>query len=215
MTRQPWTGSTIDPTEIRLNISTNAAYYLMHHPEQWELIITDGVGEWLPNFSQLLEIAGVNGVQQTPTGIDSTMARVKFMDLGFTILDQEMGYQTRYRTRSGGYYYTSVFDTPKVVGSKTFWSTDMVAYNDWRRSLITDGFINPPEPEILELLEERHQKRIERNIRLQHIPEVQQKLENLRLELDQMQDATKVLFEPVKPKKPASKKRTSKNETII
>ena len=54
MTRQPWTGSTIDPTEIRLNISTNAAYYLMHHPEQWELIITDGVGEWLPNFSQLL-----------------------------------------------------------------------------------------------------------------------------------------------------------------
>ena len=51
------------------------------------------------------------------------------MDQGYTILPQELGYQTRYPTRMGGYYYTSIWDKPKQVGSKLFWSTDEKEYN--------------------------------------------------------------------------------------
>src|SRR6056300_1960111 len=80
---QPWTGNTPQSAVPRLNISPNAPYYMMHHPAQWELVIENDTAEWLPTFSTLYEIAGVNGVQSTPAGPDSTMARVHYMDKGY------------------------------------------------------------------------------------------------------------------------------------
>lgn len=205
---QPWTGGAADTTIARLNISANASYFLMHHPAQWELVVENDTAEWLPTFSTLYEIAGVNGVQQIPQGgTDSTLSRVHYMDQGYTILPQELGYQTRYPCRAGGYYYTSIWDTPKQVGSKLFWSTDESGYNDWRRQLLADGMIQPPEPEILELLVERHQKRIERNISMQHIPEIAKRLDSMRLQLEQMQQAADQLQTPPPA---AAKRRTAR-----
>ena len=201
---QPWTGNTPQSAAPRLNISPNAPYYMMHHPAQWELVIEGDKAEWLPTFSTLYEIAGVNGVQSTPAGPDSTMARVNFMDKGYTILPQELGYQTRYPTKVGGYYYTSIWDQPKQVGTKLFWSTDEAAYNEWRRDLLKNGTIQPPEPEILELLVERHEKRIERNISMQHIPEIAKRLDEMRDQLTAMQQASGAKAEPA-PKKRRSK----------
>jgi hypothetical protein len=172
---------------------------MMHHPAQWELVIENDTAEWLPTFSTLYEIAGVNGVQSTPAGPDSTMARVHYMDQGYTILPQELGYQTRYPTRMGGYYYTSIWDKPKQVGSKLFWSTDEKEYNQWRRDLLESG----PEPEILELLVERHEKRIERNISMQHIPEIAKKLDAMRDQLTAMQQASGVTPEAAPKKRKA------------
>jgi hypothetical protein len=205
MNTQPWTGNTPQSAVPRINISPNAPYYLMHHPAQWELVIENDKAEWLPTFSSLYEIAGVNGVQSTPAGPDSTMARVHYMDKGFTILPQELGYQTRYPTRMGGYYYTSIWDEPKQVGTKLFWSTDEAAYNQWRRDLLESGTIAPPEPEILELLVERHEKRIERNISMQHIPEIAKKLDDMREQLTAMQQATGVTPEPTTKKRKGTK----------
>ena len=69
---------------------------------------------FLPKFRRLFEIAGVNGVRMVPRGgTDSQMARVEMMDNGFEVLDWEMGYQTRHRTKNGGWFYSSVWDTPK------------------------------------------------------------------------------------------------------
>ena len=201
---QPWTGNTPQSAVSRLNISPNAPYYMMHHPTQWELVIEGDAAEWLPTFSTLYEIAGVNGVQSTPAGPDSTMARVNFMDKGFTILPQDLGYQTRYPTKVGGYYYTSIWDQPKQVGTKLFWTTDEAAYNQWRRDLLENGTIQPPEPEILELLVERHEKRIERNISMQHIPEIAKRLDEMRDQLTAMQQASEAKAEPA-PKKRRSK----------
>lgn len=201
---QPWTGNTPQSAVPRLNISPNAPYYMMHHPAQWELVIEGDTAEWLPTFSTLYEIAGVNGVQSTPAGPDSTMARVNFMDKGFTILPQDLGYQTRYPTKVGGYYYTSIWDQPKQVGTKLFWTTNEAGYNQWRRDLLDNGIIQPPEPEILELLVERHEKRIERNISMQHIPEIAKRLDEMRDQLTAMQQASGAKAEPA-PKKRRSK----------
>lgn len=142
---------------------------------------------FLPTFRRLWEWAGVNNVKLIPRGgTDSTMARVKMMDNGFQILDLEMGYQTRFPTKFGGYYYASVWESPKVLGNKVIWNQDKEGYNDWREELLTDGVIAPPDTDILEFFVDMQEKRVSRNEGKNLTPRVQKMYEFEVTKLDYM-----------------------------
>ena len=162
MSAQPWTGDNFGVRDSdRLNITPNQPFYLMHHPMGWEF--DELLGEFMPIFSELKEEAGVNGVKQTPGGPDSREARVNAQDNGFTILDyRQIPYLTRWATRSGGFYYTVKFTKPKIVAGKIFWKLDTEAYNEFKKNLIKEGIIDPPDPDCLSLLIDRKSRHVNR-----------------------------------------------------
>ena len=191
MTIQPWTGRDLPQPENRLNLASNAPFYLMHSPMQWDF---EG-GQWLPAFSTLSERPGVNGVYHTKWGGDSTEARMHFADLGYTILDyKQMGYVARHPC-VGGHFYTTIFAEPKQIAGKVFWDHDKEAYNEWRLSLITDGIIDPPDKDVLSLHIDKFRRTVERNLKDQHIPEKKARLIVLQKRLEAMKKAKDKLFQ--------------------
>ena len=207
-TPSSWTGAKKNDDMPRITEYSNEPFYLMHNPLQWELIATDDGFEWLPCFSQLNEGAGVNGVVQTRNGVDSSHARVKFMEKGFQILDREFGYITRYPTKHGGWYYSLIWDVPKIIANQTFWNHDSSGYNQFRKNLVLTGVIERPEPEVIELKIRQIDRRIDRRLKNQHIPEIKKEIDKLYELKKQMKDAFDSLFEPVDEK--STKKKGAK-----
>jgi len=206
-TPQSWTGATRNEHVPKVANRPNAPFYLSHSPFQWELVKTDDdVFEWLPTFSKINEMAGVNGVQQTPTGVDSTITRMKMADKGHTILEREFGYVARYPTRFGGFYYAMKWDVPKIIGKKTFWNHDEQGYNAWRKLLISEGIIERPENEIIELKLADVDRKIERRLMNQHIPEIKKEIDGLYEIKRQMKSAFDALWNP----EPKTKKKKGK-----
>jgi hypothetical protein len=174
-----WTGKTAQTQNPKLKAAPNAPFYLLHHPFSWELVEVEGTWNWLPTFGQLYEIAGVNGVEETPHGPDSTMARMRLMDAGQVVIDREFGYLARYETVYGGYHYCLKWDVPKVIGNKVFWNTDHDGYNDWRLELIGLGIIEKPEDEVILSKISLVDRKIDRRLKLQHIPEIKKEIDGL------------------------------------
>ena len=164
MTNQPWTGKDYQEND-GLPIPPNKPFWYMHHPNTcWEFELYKDRWLWLPTFRKLYEIAGVNNVRMIPRGgTDSTMARVRMMDNGFQVLDLEMGYQTRYKTKGNGYYYSSMFDTPKISGRRVMWKHDREEYNQWRESLLVQGILAEPDIDILSFFVDMQEKRVQRH----------------------------------------------------
>lgn len=187
-TPSAWTG-TRQQTAPLLNVMPNAPFYLLHSPFSWELVQMNDVYVWLPTFGLLYEIAGVNGIEETAQGADSTVARMKLMENGQTIIDREYGYIARYETKSGGYHYRMKWDLPKQIGSKVFWNTDTAGYNEWRLSLVEMGIIDPPEIEVIQSKLALLERKIDRKLKFQHIPEVKTDLDALYTLKKQMTDA--------------------------
>lgn len=187
MTNQPWTGGDVSKNNA-LPIKPNQPFWYMHHPNTcWEF--TQHKERWLflPTFRRLFEIAGVNGVRMIPRGgSDSQMARVKMMDNGFEILDWDLGYQTRHITKNGGWYYTSIWEEPKVVANRVVWKRFEEDYNDWRESLIEDGVLNPPDLDILGFFVDMQEKRVERNEGKNMTPRIKKLYEADVLKLEMM-----------------------------
>lgn len=199
-----WTGVKPAVQTPTLNIRRNSPFYLMHSAFQWELVnVADDEWEWLPSFSILHETAGVNGVVQTRDGVDSTHTRIKFMEQGYTIIDREFGYVTRYPCRRGGYYYCLKFNRPKTIGEQVFWRMNEDEYNDFRRSLIDVGVIDKPEDEVIELLLKNVDRRIGRRVTDQHIPEI-------KAQIDELYDLKKRMTESYRKMKNGNKKGKKK-----
>ena len=152
-------------------------FYLMHHPENWELRARpDGDYEWLPRLKLLFLQPGINGVRQVRGGMDDSAARISFQDRGWTILDRKLGYVTKYPCRRGQSSYLT-WDTPHVMGRKVIVRHDADGYADWRRTLLENGTIQTPEPEALEAILHELDKRIERAGKAIHIPGVRVQVE--------------------------------------
>ena len=193
-----WGTSKQATIDNRINIHPNAPFYLMHHPLGWEFTH----GEWSPTFSELREESGINGVQQTPNGPDSTIARVHYLDQGYIVLDyKSLGYLTRQPTKYGGHFYSLIYATCKQLAGNVFWQLDHDAYNEFRRSLVIDGHIDPPDPDVLNMLIDRYKRRLERLYRNQHIPEIKIKLERADQHMKDMIEAAQALFAPPKRSK--------------
>lgn len=213
MTNQPWTGQATKQN-TGLPVYPNKPFWYMHHPNTcWEFVQFKKRWLFLPTFRRLWEWAGVNNVRLVPRGgTDSTMARVKMMDNGFEILDLEMGYQTRYLTRSGGYYYASIWETPKVMGNKVIWNQDSDGYNEWREGLMADGVITPPDMDILDFFVDIQEKRVSRNEGKNLTPRIQKMYEFEVEKLDYMrkyiEEGGPVYLDGKKPTSKAKGKRS-------
>jgi hypothetical protein len=178
-TPSTWTGTRQTASAPKLQVMPNSPFYLLHHPFSWELVKHADKWTWLPTFGQLHEIAGVNGIEETPQGPDSTVARMRLQDAGQTVIDREYGYLARYETVYGGYYYRLRWDVPKVIGRKLFWNTDQDGYNDWRQALVTEGIIDAPEIEVVQTKISMIDRKIDRRLKFQHVPEVKTELDEL------------------------------------
>jgi len=194
-----WTGGHKVQQASKLNVHPNAPFYLMHYPFEWEVQKIEGEYQWVPKFSSLYEIAGVNGVQDIPKqGPDSSYARMKFKDKGFTILDLDLGYVSRYETVYGGHYYALIWETPKQIADRVYWNIDEDAYNKWRLSLI-GVHVQKPEIEVIQSKIDQIERRIDRKSKLQHIPEIKKEIESLYELKKNMNDAyTKMTTTPAK-----------------
>lgn len=200
-TPSSWTGSRPQNENPKLNLKGNAPYFLMHHPYGWELVFFQDQWTWLPTFSKLRELPGVNGVEDTPQGADSTVSRIKFSDNGYQIIDREFGYVARYETTRGTYYYCNKWNIPKIIGREVFWKMDSDGWNEWRLSLVEGGIINHPEPEIIESKRMSIDRKIDRRIKFQHIPEIKKEIDGLYEIKKLMLTAFKELTEPKKKRK--------------
>jgi len=201
-----WTGSKTAAQNPKLKVFPNAPFYLLHHAFSWEIVeVSEGDWEWLPTFGQLFEIAGVNGVEDTPNGPDSTMSRMRLMDNGQTVIDREFGYVARYETTYGGYYYCMKWDVPKVIGSKVFWNNDTNGYNEWRRELVGLGIIDKPEIEVIQSKIALLDRKIDRRLKLQHIPEIKKEIDGLYALKKQMRESFEAMHKPKTKSKSKSK----------
>ena len=200
---EPWIGSRDPGGDRGINVNPNTPFYLMHHPHSWQLVYgSDGVAEWLPQLSKLVEDPGVQGVRSIPGGgVDSSLARTEAQDRGCLILPRELGYLTRHKTRSGGYYYAGIWVRAKEIAGKVIWKPDTEQYNEFRRNLLREQIIAPPDPDVLEMQVEREERRIERLIREQHLPEVKKRLEASRDTIRDMGTATAAITAPPKKRR--------------
>jgi hypothetical protein len=184
-------------------------FYLMHHPEGWEPVEdSEGNWEWLPTLKRLLLKPGVNGVRGGGGQIDDSFARVGFADRGWTILDRQLGYVTRYPCRRGYSYYLT-WDTPSKVGRRLIVRHDSEGYNEFRRELVTSGTVPAPVAEILEGILETYSNQINRNSKDIHIPTVKAKIEATQELIDGASAAAAVLTGKPKAK---PRRRRSKPE---
>ena len=210
MTNQPWTGGDVSKASA-LPIKPNSPFWYMHHPNTcWEFIFHREKWMFVPTFRRLFELAGVNGVRMVPRGgTDSQIARVRMMDNGFEVLEWDLGYQTRHLTRNGGYYYSSIWDSPKVIGNRVVWKVDTKSFNDWRVELMEQGVIDFPDLDILSFFVDMQQKRVERNEGKNMIPRIQKQynkdLERLEMMKKYIEVGGAVTKDGTKPK-PKSKK---------
>lgn len=198
-----WTGRTEIDDRPKLKISGNHPYFLMHHPLSWEMVKHKDKFVWVPQFSQLSETPGVNGVEDTPQGPDSRMSRIKLMEGGYTFIERGEGYLTRYPTTDGAYYYCNRFCTPKIIGDEVFWNMDLEGWNEWRLSLLERGIVAMPEPEIIQGKQYAIDRRIDRRIKMQHIPEVKTEIEQLYALKGEMVNAYEAQTKPKKGRKNA------------
>lgn len=188
-TPSTWTGNTQKASTPKLNMMPNAPFYLLHHPFSWELVKVADKWQWLPTFGILHEIAGVNGIEETPQGADSSVARMRLIDAGQTIIDREYGYIARYETVNGGYHYRLRWDLPKTIGNKTYWNTDEDGYNEWRLALVQENIVDAPEIEVVQSKINMVDRKIDRRLKFQHVPEVKTELDELYALKKNMQQA--------------------------
>jgi hypothetical protein len=206
---QPWTGNKAGDVQ-GLPLAPNTPYWLMHHPETcWEFIQHDKQWMFLPTFRRLWELPGCNGVRMLPRGggCDSQLARITMMDNGFQILDMELGYQQRYKTRGGGWFYVDIWSTPKILGKKVIWKFDKESFNKWRLELLDEGFIPQLDEDVLSILISTKTKRVERNAMRTHIPAIKKNYDEESIVLDLMRQYKKTGGPiPIKEEKKRMKK---------
>ena len=193
----PWTEKKTGEDE-EWNLKPNHPFFLMHHPTGWSFTVEEGKGEFLPIFSTLHEIPGVNGVKQTRTGGDSSLARTEAADRGFTVLPRDLGYLARWRCRGGGFHYQNVYAKPKKLGNSVIWKTDTRGWNQWRRDLMKSGDIEDPDIDQLEYMIEREERSADRLVRDQHLPEVERELKRVKKRVSDMRKAIKKIGKRLK-----------------
>lgn len=203
-TPSTWTGTRQKAAAPKLQVMPNAPFYLLHQAFSWELVKHAGEWRWLPTFGQLHEIAGVNGIEETPQGPDSTVARMRLHENGQTVIDREYGYIARYETTYGGYHYRMRWDVPKTIGNKTYWNTDVDGFNDWRLALIEEGVIAPPEIEVVQTKVNLVDRKIDRKLKFQHVPEIKTEIDELYELKKNMQAAYDIIH--AKPESKGKKK---------
>lgn len=132
-------------------------------PGNWVVGEVDGVAYWLPALSKLHLVPGQGGVrtlrkgERQDTMIAEAIAGVT--KRGGIAISRDHGYLMRTPARHPntgqvGHIYHDRFETPKVPRGRRMrtvkFHTDSEARNVWLLSLITEGHIPAPDPELLD-----------------------------------------------------------------
>ena len=171
------------------SVQSNDPFYLTHHRDQWELVETNGKFEFLPQFGKLIEMAGVNGVESVRGGVDSVMARAELQEQGITVLPMEMGYLTRFPTKTGGWYYTLKWNSPKEIAGRLLSKLDVEAWNNFRRELVASGVLDTIDPDLVEIMVHDLEREKDRLVPQQHIPERKLEMEAIDKKINDMRSA--------------------------
>ena len=101
-----------------------------------------------------------------------------------------------------------------MIGNRVIWNYSHKEYDLWRKQLLDDGIIAQPDPDVLDILIERQERRIERNAQRGHIPHIQKQIVVEEKKLADMQKAKDLLYNVIemveqpleKPKRGRKKK---------
>ena len=139
---------------VRLDPSTS--FWFMHHPARWTYLN----GEWLPWLSKLSADPGVSNVDQ---GGDTAAAEVAKRRRGWTIIpwDAEPGGYVVAYDGVAGTVHLSKWEVPKQVAGQTRIQGDEEGYWAFCRRLVTDGYIERPDADFINIQIERQQKKVD------------------------------------------------------
>ena len=160
------------------------AFWFIAHPNRWQFLD----GEWLPVLSRLSQRPGAKNV--TKDG-DTAHAETLLRKGGWTVIPWDAvdgGYVTVYDGTRGA-VHVSKWETPRQVGAQVVMTTDQDGYRAFLRGLITDGYIAPPDPLVLEAMIEQQTQRVENNANRLHEPTVRARYERDFAKLEAMRVA--------------------------
>lgn len=164
--------SEIDGANV-LRVAPNAPFWLVHWrnaPGSWEPAEIDGQSYWLPVLSPFILTVGVNGFRTAASGEDPSSrvsrSKVVLTDRGGELLDVSLPVPAEFVPpgqavgpgflRSapcrGGKFYHIVWDVPRqpLAGREMTPEHYRDLFNRWRRWLVEEGHIAPPDPQVLE-----------------------------------------------------------------
>lgn len=184
---QPWEEKT--QTQIRIPKQGNSRFLFAHNPENWELKMYQSTQQnedgrkkkqlipiLLPLLSSIPETPGVNGTRAVGKRIDSSTMRARLQDVGWTLLDASRHDYMRVYPAMRGNYHTTKWTRIEKIGRRVIEHFDQEEFDAWRLSLMAEGHLSPPHPQIASLMlieMDRAMSRLERD---QHIPEVASRL---------------------------------------
>lgn len=168
----PW--SSVKAEQTRLKIKSNSNFVFMHNPKNWELCyISSGKKSkpvFLPLLSTLRFTPGVNLVRANGKSVSTGVAIAKAQDNGFTIIDPNRFDYIRVYPALGGNRYEDSFTEFEQLGGSLIRTFNHDRFNDFRNSLMREGYLNPPHEHFIKLMIQENAKVLNKYAQLQHNP---------------------------------------------
>jgi len=138
--------------------------------------------EWVPRVKKFHHSPGVNGVSARAGGLGRALG--EYRSQGWTIIEPENGpdgesYIRRLRTRRGLRYADAWTSYVSVGIGRMAPRFDDIGFIQWRRSLVREGAVPVPPPEVLEGATDLVQREISRLEARAHLPHVQERIARL------------------------------------
>ena len=159
---QPWEEKT--QVQTRIPKKANSRFLFAHNPENWELKVFD---------TYTTTTDGKKKKEKIPL----------LLPKGWTLLDPVKHDYMRVYPAHKGNYHTSKWIRLEKVGRRVIEHFDQDGFDQWRLSLMREGAINPPHPQIAGLRLIGMNRALSRLERDQHIPEVANRLKSKQEEL--------------------------------
>ncbi len=145
---------------------------------------TTTVGVFVPNVEFETIRPGVNGVRQSRGEIGDVSNRIgQLQREGCIYLDPKRHDYIRAYPARGGQYFADRFTDIRVLANRMIKTFDRNDYNKWCVTLLANGELGHIEPQFWQLLIRDFEKRPDRLIRQQHLPEIKQRIDDLNAQL--------------------------------
>jgi hypothetical protein len=145
---------------------------------------TTTVGVFVPNVEFETIRPGVNGVRQIRGEIGDVSNRIgQLQREGWIYLDPKRHDYIRAYPARGGQYFADRFTDIRVLANRMIKTFDRNDYNKWCVTLLANGELGHIEPQFWQLLIRDFEKRPDRLIRQQHLPEIKQRIDDLNAQL--------------------------------
>ena len=196
---QPWN----QPSQPNVVLPTppNQSFFMKHNPRLWDfeaIETTSGKKKttkwmWLPKIDTEYERAGVDGIRISGRTVDSSLRKAQLTRDGWNILEPSTHDYLRVYPCRGGKFYENKWTTLENIAGQMISTFDRVEFNHWRVTLMADGVLKLPHPNILRRIVIGQRRSIDRYVRQQHIPELAAKLKSIQKLVDDMNAAIEAI----------------------